>query len=197
MTTDNPNTPAPEVPPPPPAATSTTGLATAASTVGAPTAASSPPPPTSAPGAPLGVTGFGSVVVQGMILLPRGTAPVARVVVTGASGRVRLLSAGVRADPGTAAVLPGDLLVTLGPTIRWRPATWGDVVHYKAGIKLQLLGTLLTLVAAVFSALTSFVGTRSPTTPAFTADTGPVVLVIAFLLAAWKVVSDIRTDLSS
>ncbi len=144
------------------------------------------------------ITGLGSVVVQGMILLPAGSAALSRVVVQAANGRSRLLSAGQRGDEGTAAVLPGDLLALLGGRdahIRYRPATWRDVIRFKPMIKVQLGVTLLTLIAATMAAITSYVGTRSTSTPAFTAEAAPWVLLIALVLAVWKLYSDIQGDL--
>jgi hypothetical protein len=147
----------------------------------------------------VGVTGIGSVVVQGMILFPSGSEAVTRVVVKAKNGKTKLLPAGARADGGEAAVLPGDLLVALGgrdAIISYRPATWRDVLRYKPIVKVQLLVVSLTLVATVLSAITSFVGTRSPTTPTFTADAAPWVLGIAFLLAMMNLYSNVKSDLS-
>jgi hypothetical protein len=144
------------------------------------------------------ITGIGSVVVQGMILFPIGSAPLSRVVVRAANGRSRLLSAGQRGDEGTAAVLPGDLLAVLGGRdahIQYRPAKWRDVIRFKPMVKVQLGLAILTLIAAVMAAITSYVGTRSPSTPAFTAEAAPWVLLIALVLAVWKLYSDIQGDL--
>lgn len=151
-----------------------------------------------APWTELGITGLGSVVVQGMILLPVGSAPATRVVVRAANGRARLLPAGQRADNGMAAVLPGDLLTVLGgkdAKVQYRPATWRDVLRYKPMVRAQLGVTVLTLIAAVLAAITSYVGTRSPTTPAFTAEAAPWVLLVALALAVWKLYCELRDDL--
>jgi hypothetical protein len=109
-----------------------------------------------------------------------------------------LLPAGQRGDDGTAAVLPGDLLAVLGGKdagIRYRPATWRDVLRYQPMAKVQLGVAALTLVAAILAAITSYAGTRSSTTPAFTADAAPWVLLVALALAVWKLYSDITGDL--
>ena len=143
------------------------------------------------------ITGLASVVVQGMILLPLASQPVARVVVQGNS-RTRLLPAGVRADHGTAAVLPGDLLTTLGgdgAQISYRAATWMDVLRLRRRARVQLAIAVLTLIAAILAAINAYVGTRSPTTPTFTADAAPWVLFIGVVLTVWKLYSDITDDL--
>jgi len=134
-----------------------------------------------------------------MILLPAGSEAVARVVVKGANGNRKLLPAGARADIGEAAVVPGDLLVALGgrdANVSYRAGSWRDVLRYKPIVKVQLLVAALTLVATVPSAITSFVGTRSPTTPVFTADAAPWVLGIAFILAMTNLYSNVKTDVS-
>jgi hypothetical protein len=61
--------------------------------------------------------------------------------------------------------------------------------------KVQLGVAALTLVAAILAAITSYAGTRSSTTPAFTADAAPWVLLVALALAVWKLYSDITGDL--
>ena len=145
------------------------------------------------------ITGIASVVVQGMILLPIGSQPMARVVVTATNKRTKLLSAGARADHGTDAVLPGDLLAALGgdgAMVSYRRATWKDVVRYKPIVKVQLLIALLTLIATALAAISAYVGTRSPTTSSFTADAAPWVLGVAFILALSNVYNSIKTDLS-
>jgi hypothetical protein len=144
------------------------------------------------------VTGIASVIMPGTILLPKGTPPISPVVVEASDGTTKLLPGGVRADSGTAAALPGDILTKMGgvdSVVRYRAGTWRDILHYKPVIWLQLLITVLTLVATVFAAISAYVGTRSPTTPAFTAEAAPWVLVVAFVLAFSKLVSDVRTAL--
>ncbi|MFI5034998.1 MAG: hypothetical protein ACHQFZ_02195 [Acidimicrobiales bacterium] len=145
------------------------------------------------------ITGLASVVVQGMLLLPVGTPAVSRVVVKSANGRIKMLPAGERADQGAAAVLPGDLLALFGGVdakITYRPATWRDILRFKPIVKVQLLVATLTLLATVLASISAFVGTRSPTTPSFTADAAPWVLGIACVLAISNVYSSIKTDLS-
>lgn len=144
------------------------------------------------------VTGMASVIVPGTILLPKGTAPISPIVVEASNKTTKLLPGGVRADTGTDAALPGDLLTKMGgdeSTIKYREGTWADILHYKPAVRLQILITVLTLVAAVFAAISAYVGTRSATTPAFTAEAAPWVLSIAFILTFSKLISDIRTAL--
>jgi hypothetical protein len=148
---------------------------------------------------PVQVTGIASVIVPGAILLPKGSTPVSPVVVESSSNSTRLLSGGVRADTGTSAALPGDILTKMGgdeSTVKYRKATWVDILHYKPAIKLQILITVLTLAAAIFAAISAYAGTRSATTPAFTAEAAPWVLVLTFILAFLKLVSDIRAALA-
>jgi hypothetical protein len=54
----------------------------------------------------------------------------------------------------------------------------------------------LTLIATVLSSISAFIGTRSPTTPTFTADAAPWVLGVAFILAVSNLYSSVTTDLS-
>lgn len=146
------------------------------------------------------IVGVASVVVSGTLLLPRGTSAITPVVVKANNGKTkRLLPAGVRADAGTAAVLPGDLLTKLGgagATVQYRQARWYDIVRFRPTVVLQLGIAVLTLVAAVFAAISAYVGTRSPTTPTFTIDAAPWVLAITFVLAAGKLVTDIQAALA-
>ena len=146
----------------------------------------------------VGITGISNVVVQGTLLLPMGSTPIPRVVVK-ANGRTKLLAAGVQSDGGDDAVLPGELLAIFGgseATISYRSATWRDIIRFKPIVKIQLLVASLTLIATVLSSINAFVGTRSPTTPTFTADAAPWVLGIAFILAASNLYSSVNTDLS-
>jgi len=145
------------------------------------------------------ITAYGQVVVQGMLLLPVDRENLARVVVKDKKGLMRLLPAGKRGDAGDAAVLPGNLLAVLGglnATISYRPATWRDVIRYKPIVKIQLLVATLTLIATVLASISSFVGTRSPTTPSFSADAGPWVLGIAFVLAVSNIYATVTADLA-
>jgi len=145
------------------------------------------------------ITGLASVVVQGMLLLPVGSSPQSRVVIKSANGRIKMLTAGARADKGTAAVLPGDLLTLFGGAdakIMYRPATFRDVLRFKPIVKVQLLVAALTLFATVLSSISAYAGTRSPTTPSFTADAAPWILGIAFVLATSNLYSSVKTDLS-
>jgi hypothetical protein len=147
---------------------------------------------------PVTVTGMASVIVPGTLLLPKGSAPISPVIVEASNNTTKLLPAGVRADAGTYAALPGDLLTKMGgdeSTIKYRKATWVDILHYKPTVRLQILITVLTLVAAVFAAINAYVGTRSPTTPAFPAEAAPWVLGITFILALSKLISDIQATL--
>jgi hypothetical protein len=146
----------------------------------------------------VGITGISNVVVQGTLLLPMGYAPIPRVVVR-ANGRTKLLAAGVQSDGGNKAVLPGDLLAIFGGSnaaISYRQATWRDILRYKPIVKIQLLVAALTLIATVLSSISAFIGTRSPTTPTFTADAAPWVLGVAFILAVSNLYSSVTTDLS-
>ena len=130
-----------------------------------------------------------------MVLLPKGAPVVARVLVKGTNGRVRYLAAGTRTDEGTGACLPGNLLAVLGGEdahVSYRAATWWDVVRYKPGVKAQLGVAGLTFVAAILAAISAYAGTRSATTPTFTADAAPWVLGIAFVLAAYKLYTDFK-----
>jgi hypothetical protein len=141
------------------------------------------------------ITGLCSVVVDGMILLPKDHVDLARVVVEGTNGRRRLLSAGKRVDEGAGACLPGNLLSALGgdeAQIKYRKANWWDVVRYKPGVKAQLGVAVLTFIGAILAAISAYVGTRSPTTPAFTANAAPWVLGIAWLLATWKLYTEFK-----
>ena len=146
----------------------------------------------------VGLTSLGNVVVQGTFLLPVGSSPIPQAVVEG-NGRTKLLPTGVRSDPGTAAVVSGDLLAIFGgdkATVKYRKAEKIDVLRYKPMVKIQLLVALLTLVATVLSSINSFVGTRSPTTPVFSADAAPWVLGVAFVLAISNLYSSVKTDVS-
>jgi len=148
---------------------------------------------------PVQVTGTASFIVQGTLLLPVGSTPISPIVVKSSGGTTRLLSGGVRTDVGTYAALPGDILAKMGgdkSTINYRKATWTDILRYKPGIKLQILITVLTLIAAISAAISAYVGTRSASTPTFTADAAPWMLGLTFILALSKLVSDIRTALA-
>jgi len=145
------------------------------------------------------VTGTASFIVQGTLLLPVGSTPVSPIVVKSSDGTTRLLSGGVRTDVGTYAALPGDILAKMGgdtSTVNYRKATWRDILRYKPAIKLQILITVLTLVAAIFAAMSAYAGTRSASTPAFTAEAAPWVLGLTFVLALLKLISDIKTALA-
>ena len=145
------------------------------------------------------VTGVASIIIPGSILLPKGSAPVTPLVVEASDKSTRLLLGGVRADTGSDAALPGEILTKVDgdeSTVRYRKGTWVDVLRYKPAIRLQILITVLTLVAAACAAISAYVGTRSTSTPAFTAEAAPWVLGLTFILAFLKLVSDIRAALA-
>src|SRR5450759_1061956 len=87
------------------------------------------------------VTGMASVIVPGTILLPKGTAPISPIVVEASNKTTKFLPGGVRADTGTDAALPGDLLTKMGgdeSAIKYRKGTWADILHYKPAVRLQI-----------------------------------------------------------
>lgn len=160
------------------------------------------PGPTATPGwTAVGITSIGEYAAQGTMLLPVHSESIGRVVVreVGQPGRTKLLAAGIRADgTGDEALMPGDLVSSLGgidATVEYRKATWRDVIQYKPAVRLQIVVAFLTLAGTIMSAVTSFVGTRSATTPAFTADAAPAALALATAMAIWKLWNDVNGDL--
>lgn len=143
------------------------------------------------------ITGLGTVVLSGTLLLPQNREPISTAVVKKKTGRgsSMLLPAGLRTDPGAGAVLPGDLLSKLGGAgaiVQYRPARRRDIIRYRPWILAKLVIALFTAIAGVFAGINAYVAAGAPTTPAFTSETSVWVLAIAFLLVVLNLISDIR-----
>jgi hypothetical protein len=160
------------------------------------------PAPAPTPGwKSVGITSIGEYAAQGTMLLPVRSESLSRVVVRelGQPNRTKLLAAGIRADgTGDEALMPGELVSSLGGingVVEYRKATWRDVLRYKPAVRIQILIAFLTLAGTIMSAVTSFVGTRSASTPTFAADAAPAALALATVMASWKLWNDVNGDL--
>ena len=116
-------------------------------------------------------------------------------VVRTSQGEMVLLKGGVRNDQGAGACAVGSTLASLGGTnaqIDYRRATFWDVVRYDAGVRLQLVLSILTFLGALITIYATYLKNMADPSNAFTYNTAAVLLVITFFVALGKLYTDFR-----
>jgi len=133
---------------------------------------------------------------DGTLYLPKGTAPIPRMVVRPEGGnKVKLVEGGVKSDNGPGACATGALLAFLGGTnarIEYREATFGDKIMYGESVLRQLTVTLLTFVSSIIAAIATYLTSSSDPTKAFVYGMATTVVTISFVLALLKLLDDFR-----
>jgi hypothetical protein len=145
------------------------------------------------------ITGTCSFPREDTLLVPQGRAYSTRLVVerghSSAGGSTKIVGGGVRTDPGEGACVLGELLQALGGEgahIRYRAASFIDVLRYKPSVLLQFLVVVLTLISTLISAYSAYLTNISDPSKTFAYGTATVVMVIALVLAVAKFVIDYR-----
>jgi hypothetical protein len=143
------------------------------------------------------ITGTCSFPKEGTLLLPQGSVSIARLVVEPAEGGSKHIAGGdVRTDAGEGACVIGTLFQDLGgeeALVRYRKASFIDVLRYKPSVLLQFLVMILTFVSAGISAYSAYLTNISDPSKTFAYGSATFVLIIALALAVAKFVIDFRS----
>lgn len=131
----------------------------------------------------------------GTLLLPSDRQPPGRVLLLRKGESIRLIKAGLRSDPGTAACADASVVSQMAGQdgrVDYAAAGAWDVLRYSAAAQLQLAIAVLTFASAVLAAIVGFFSNSASTTNPFAAQAAFVILVIATGLAILKLVKDWR-----
>jgi hypothetical protein len=143
------------------------------------------------------ITGTCSIPKEGTLLLPQGRVSPARLVVEPAAGGSKhIAGGGIRTDAGEGACVIGTLFQDLGgegALVRYRKASFVDVLRYKPSVLLQFLVMILTFVSSAISAYVTYLTNISDPSKTFAYASATFVLIIALALAVVKFVIDFRS----
>jgi hypothetical protein len=110
--------------------------------------------------------------------------------------KMRLVEGGIKSDRGPGACATGTLLAFLGGTnakIEFRQAGFWGVLRYGESVMQQLSITLLTFVGTVIAGIATYLSSTPDPTKAFVYGVADIVVLITFVLAALKLIDDVRT----
>jgi hypothetical protein len=131
---------------------------------------------------------------EGQIFLPNSVSPPSgrRILVDG-KGRAKLMKGGVRSDGGTSACVSGATLAAFGgenTEVRYRGVGFVGTLTRDRWLAVQFAISLLTLIAAGFTAYGTYVKSNGADAGSFANNTAFVVLLITAALSALKFVKE-------